>query len=148
MEDGDNTIEAVSETLARDAASLRATEQPNPGYQLPEDAIVAGDWFDHETGETLTLEFPEGKYSIKNTFGELLSDENTKPIVIGFLLSLQGGGQAAEPADESALDDTMKANLGMMQAVSVERIIKMAGQALTPKDIVCLNRKLNAYYCK
>ena len=40
---------------------------------MPEETIVAGNWFDEETGQALTLEFPEGYYSIKDSIEDIMS---------------------------------------------------------------------------
>ena len=144
---GENTLTARGDGKVLDTIILKGVDEPNPSYVMPEETIVAGNWFDEETGQALTLEFPEGYYSIKDSIEDIMSGSQGARM-IGEIMGLIRGdfnkGQAGQKEEENqgfdrANDETMKA----VKSISLERLIKYGGQEIEPKVIVEINRKLN-----
>ncbi len=78
---GENTITIKSGDLT-DEIKINRISEPTDEYVLVDTTAgeVVENWIDITTGDM--LEFPEGYFSIKDTIGELISNEKAKKIVL------------------------------------------------------------------
>lgn len=137
---GENKITAKGDKGVTDTILLNGVDEPNPSYIMPKDTIIAGNWFDEETGEALTLEYPEGYFSIKDTIGDILSDNKGAKIVGQLMEKIRSGLEKGHNQEQDTGNvDTMN----MIKSISLEKMIRYSGQEFDPKAIVKLNRMLN-----
>ena len=136
LADGENTITAKGYD-AEDTITLNGVAVHNDAYTLPDiaEAMAVGNWFDEvsdneDSDEIIVI---DGYFSIKDTFGELLSNEECFKIIKGWLMKM---GNLTVASMLTTLRDMMgfltfdQENSGLMGAV-------------TPKDIAQLNRLLS-----
>ncbi|MCD7917181.1 MAG: glycoside hydrolase family 2 protein [Clostridiales bacterium] len=125
---GEHTVQALSGDCT-DTMVIRKVSQPNPAYRFG----TAGDvtnWFDKDT-------LKPDCYSIKDTFGELISNPGTAPIV-GRMMA-----QAIASRGDVAKSTSGNQNLmRMMAGLSLESLIKQAGDSIKPEQIRALNEAL------
>ena len=126
---GNTVTVAEGDTQFTDTIHIRKVAEPNKDYRFG----TAGDvtnWFD---ADSLKPDY----YSIKDTFGELSSNPGTAPIV----------GRMMEQATASR-GDVAKSTAGnqnlmrMMAGMSLESLIKQAGDTIKPEQIKALNDAL------
>ena len=136
LADGENTLCAKG-CGAEDTVKLNGVAQHNDAYTLPDiaEAMAVGNWFDEvsDNEDTDEIIVVDGCFSIKDTFGELLSNEECFKIIKGWLMKM---GNLTVASMLTTLRDMMgfltfdQENSGLMGAV-------------TPKDIAQLNRLLS-----
>ncbi len=130
---GENTICARAGVLA-DEIVLNAAAKPNPDYVLPDDEPDAGavaNWFDGE--KPAAPEYPEGFYSVKDKLKDLLANPETAAVLSAAFEQMGGGGMSAK---------SMKNMMGMLGAMPLEQIIKLAGKRIPAGAMAHLNGQL------
>ena len=124
---GEHKIEAVSGDR-RDSMTIRRVKEPNPDYLFRKQAVI--NWFD-------TADYDPACYSIKDTMGALSQNPQTAAI-LGRMMQ----GMAAKRGDV-AREANNNANLQkMMAGLSLESLIKQAGDSVPPEMIRSLNAAL------
>ena len=123
-----------------DEAELTGVEAHDKRYDMPPEDGLAGNWFDEKTGETLTMEFPDGYLSIRDTIGELLNYPEVGPVILE-LQRLMG----RVSADESEETQLQKAKAGMqaIKHLTFQQMTKFAGPKVSPVALIRMNQKLN-----
>lgn len=111
-----------------DTITLRRVETPNPDYCLQGREVV--NWFDKD-------DFKEGYFSIKDTLGSLLAHPKTSPIV-GRLMA-QAQASRGDVAKSTAGNKNLEK---MMAGMSLENLLKQAGDAVSPEQVKALNAAL------
>ena len=124
---GEHRIEAISGNI-RDEIVIRRTEEPNPAYLFRKQAVI--NWFD-------TADYDPACYSIKDTMGALSQNPQTAAILGRMMQSMAAKrGDVAKEANNNA-------NLQkMMAGLSLESLIKQAGDSVPPEMIRSLNAAL------
>lgn len=89
-------------------------------YDVPPEESLAGNWFDEATGETMTMEFPEGYLSIHSTIEDLLTHPEADP-TIAEMQTMMG---RPLPAGMSKAEIVARAKAGM-QAIKFLTVEKM-----------------------
>ena len=125
---GEHTVEAAA-GVCRDEMAIRKVAQPKPEYTLRQKSAVVN-WFDQE-------DFKPGCFSIRDTLGALMAHPDTAPIV----------GRMMEKARASRGDVAQAAagNAGlerMLAGMSLQNILKQAGNAVPPEAVKQLNAAL------
>ncbi len=125
---GEHKIEACS-GACRDAITVRKAEEPNPAYALGSTRSVTN-WFDED-------DFDSACYSIRDSLGALMANAETAQIVERVMAKARATrGDVAEAASENA-------NLQKMMAkMSLEILLKKAGDAVSPEAAKQLNDAL------
>ena len=131
---GETKLEAVSGEL-KDESVIRKVETFNEDYRLKEEGAVLN-WFD--------VEEPEGRLSLNDKVGTVLSTFRGKLLFIKLMKGMMGGKKGgAKVAGFEMTPDMMS----MMNGFSVLRLITMAGGMMnakfTKEDLLALNKKLN-----
>ena len=135
LRSGENSVAAVAGET-RDEITLNGVETRNPGYTIPPETIVAGNWFDEETGEQLSLQFPDGYFSIRDTIGDLMQNPQAAAVVEEVAPMLRPEGM---PAPRPGKDGRPPMRMGGF--FTLQQIIKRANR-LTPIQIIRINQKL------
>lgn len=127
---GGHQIEAVAGTC-RDVISIRKADQPDPAYSFIQKGDVVN-WFDKES-------FKADCYSIQDTMGELLDHPEAGKLVQGIMTRVRSsrGDVAKSTANNANLQK-------MLRGMKFEGMLKQAGKAISGKEIVELNRALQA----
>lgn len=130
---GEHTIQAKAfgdkETVCTDVMCIRKVDVPNKAYRFAQEGGIVN-WFDQE-------DFKEGYFSIKDTLGSLLAHPKTSPIV-GRLMA-----QAQASRGDVAKSTSGNKNLEkMMAGMSLQSLLKQAGDAIKPEQIKALNTAL------
>lgn len=130
---GEHTIQAKAfgdkETVCTDVMCIRKVDVPNKSYRFAQEGGIVN-WFDQE-------DFKEGYFSIKDTLGSLLAHPKTSPIV-GRLMA-----QAQASRGDVAKSTSGNKNLEkMMAGMSLQSLLKQAGDAIKPEQIKALNTAL------
>ena len=138
MQDGTNTITAKSGEVA-DTITLNGVAEHNSDYTLPDiaAAMAVGNWFDevadNEDSEEIVV-IP-GYFSIEDTYGELLSNEECFKIVKGWLMKQNNLTLAS-------MLTTLRDMMGFMKFSESGAASGLMG-AVTQKDMAQLNRLLS-----
>ena len=108
--------------------TIRRTEKPNPAYLFRKQAVI--NWFD-------TADYDPACYSIKDTMGALSQNPQTAAILGRMMQSMAAKrGDVAKEANNNA-------NLQkMMAGLSLESLIKQAGDSVPQEAIRSLNAAL------
>ena len=125
---GSHTFTAKSGDLT-DSITVQKVSKPNPAYSFGKTGSVSN-WFDEEG-------FQSDCYSVRDTFGVLMSNPQTAPIV-GALMDkmVASRGDVAKTANKNP-------NLQkMMAGMSFQSLIKQAGEAVSKEDAQQLNDAL------
>ena len=89
LRDGENTITASCGELS-DTITLNGVAEHNEAYTLPDiaEAMAVGNWFDEvsDNEDSDEIVVVDGCFSVQDTFGELLSNEECFKIVKGWLM--------------------------------------------------------------
>ena len=135
LNDGANTVAAKSGD-AEDTITLNGVAEHNPDYTLPDiaAAMAAGNWFDDiaDNSDSEEIEVIDGYYSIEDTAGVLLANEECMKIVKGWLMT-QGN---------LTLASMLTTVRDMMGFNKFSASLSTFGQP-TQKDLAQLNRQLN-----
>ena len=131
--EGHNTITAKSGSL-EDTAILRAVEEPDPEYVLPDQnpgAEGVTNWFaDIQVhGE---LEFPEGYFSIRDSVKSIADNPEGAKLLEEYGSALFG-----------TMAKSLRNMMGMMGSMQLDQAIQLAGSKLDEKGILYINQMLN-----
>ena len=91
LKDGENTVTAKCCCGTEDTITLNGVAEHNPEYTLPDIAAMAvGNWVDEvaDSDESEEIIIVDGYYSIEDTCGELLANEECLKITKGWLMSM------------------------------------------------------------
>ena len=128
LTEGEHEIYAEAENCS-DTIHIRKVEQENPAYSFRQKGDVIN-WFDKET-------FDEKCYSLRDTFGELLSNPKSAELVNAIM------EKARAARGDVAKSTSQNKNLQkMMAGIRMENLLKQAGPALKQEDVVGLNKAL------
>ena len=128
LTEGEHEIYAETENCS-DTIHIRKVEQENPAYSFRQKGDVIN-WFDKET-------FDEECYSLRDTFGELLSNPKSAELVNAIM------EKARAARGDVAKSTSQNKNLHkMMAGIRMENLLKQAGPALKQEDVVGLNKAL------
>ncbi len=128
---GEHTITAVSGEL-KDTITIRKVDKPNPVYRFGTSGDVTN-WFDQD-------DFKPGYYSIKDTLGALMQHPGTGAIV-GRMMA-----QAAASRGDVATSTSGNKNLQkMMAGMSLQSLLKQAGDAIPAEQVKALNAALQQF---
>ena len=134
LNDGANTVTAKSGDV-EDTITLNGVAEHNSEYTLPDlaEAMAAGNWFDDiaDNDDSEEIEVIEGYYSIEDTSGELLSNEEAFKVVKGWLMQM---GNLTAASMLTTIRDMM----------GFKKIDEFSGSLgdMTAKDVAKLNRQL------
>ena len=124
---GTHKIKAIAGDCV-DTMTIEKVDAPEPSYRLIKEAVV--NWFDKE-------EIDPACYSVKDTMGELLQNEGTKPIVESLMARLRASrGDVAQSASNNPVLQQMLAKMPL------QSILKQAGDAASPEIVKQLNAAL------
>lgn len=130
---GEHTIEAKASGDAgkeyTDGMKIRKVGTPNQAYCFAQEGGIVN-WFDKD-------DFKEGYFSIKDTLGSLMAHPGTSPIV-GRLMA-QAQASRGDVAKSTAGNKNLEK---MMAGMSLESLLKQAGDAIKPEHIKALNASL------
>ena len=135
LADGANTVTAKSCCGVEDTITLNGVAEHNAAYTLPDiaAAMAVGNWFDEvsDNEESDEIVVAEGYYSVEDTMGELLGNEECLKITKGWLMSM---GNLTVASMLTTVRDMMGfAKLGDMQSMG----------NFTQKQLAQLNRLLS-----
>ncbi len=135
LKDGENTVTAKSCCGAEDTITLNGVAEHNPAYTLPDiaEAMAVGNWFDEvsDNEESEEIVVIEGYYSIEDTLGVLLANEECLKITKGWLMTM---GNLTLASMLTTLRD-------MMGFYKVNGLSAMGD--ISPKQFAQLNRLLS-----
>ncbi|HJC24843.1 MAG TPA: family 43 glycosylhydrolase [Candidatus Eisenbergiella merdavium] len=122
----------TADGVCTDKIVIRRVSEADPAYSLGRKGDVAN-WFDKE-------DLKEGYYSIKDTLGELTAHPGTGAIINRMMEKVAASrGDVAKAANQNA------ALQKMMAGMSLESLLKQAGDALLPEQIKALNAALQKF---
>ena len=131
--DGENTITAKCCCGCEDTITLNGVAEHNPEYTLPDiaAAMAVGNWFDEvaDNDDSDEIIIVDGYYSVEDTCGEVLANEECLKIVKGWFMA-QGNLTYA------SMLTTVRDMMGFYQVTNICR-------EATPKQIAQLNRLLS-----
>ena len=138
---GESTLVAKAGELT-DESKLRKVDEMNPDYILKEKGAVLN-WFD--------VEMPKGRYSLNDTFEDILKSFRGKMWAMRFGLMIQKKMQAASKqkgnnAPSVAGEMSTKSMMTMLGGFTVLRMAAMIGMldvTLTKEELLKLNKQLN-----
>lgn len=140
---GTTELKAVAGDL-EDTATINKVDTPNESYIMKEEGQVIN-WFEITT--------PDGRLSINNTFGDIMSTFKGKLVMLRFLLMLKSSMGGNDESGENKkggvisgfkITPAMLKNIyGMAKGFTVKRAISMLGGAFSKEQILELNAKLN-----
>ena len=137
LNDGENTITARCGGCCNveDTITLNAVAEHNPDYTLPDIAAVmaVGNWFDEvsDNDDSEEIVVVEGYYSIEDTCGELLANEECLKITKGWLMSMGN-------LTLSSMLTTVRDMMGFRKISDLSSLGDMS-----PKQLAQLNRLLS-----
>ncbi len=125
---GEHMIRAVSGGC-EDSITIKKVDKADPAYQFAQKGGIVN-WFDKD-------DFKEGYFSIRDTMGTLLAHPEAGKIV-GALMA-----QASASRGDVAKSTSGNANLQrMMAGMSLQSLLKQAGNAVKPEQVKALNSAL------
>lgn len=129
---GVTMITAVSGDLS-DSMTIRKAAEPNPAYLYideDDDGDAAANWFNFDDyKDVTTLEIKEGYYSVKDTVGDILMNE-------------EAGNVLAQAIGATTGMKLKKSMLGMVKDMTVESMASMTGGD-DQKMLIPINEALN-----
>ncbi len=143
--EGETALVAKAGEL-EDTASIRKVDKPNEAYIMKEEGAVIN-WFDITT--------PEGRFSINDTIGDIMSTFGGKIATVKILLKLKNAMSAGKDKSEKKggvgfdvagfeLSASMLKNVyGMAKGFTVKRVFSMLGGKFTKEQILEINAMLN-----
>ena len=139
LKDGENTVTAKG-CGEEDTITLNGVAEHNPAYTLPDiaAAMAVGNWFDEisDNEESDEIVVTEGYYSVMDTYGELLNNEECLKIVKGWYMTLGNLTMAS-------MLTTMRDMMGFMPFYSDSGATSSLMGDVTPKQYAQLNRLLS-----
>ncbi len=126
-----------------DTAVIRKVDTPNEAYVMKEEGQVIN-WFD--------ITMPDGRFSINDTIGDILSTFGGKVAAVKILLKLKNAMSSGKDGKKSGGFEVagFKLDMGMIKNVyamasgfTVKRIFSMLGGKFTKEQILEINSMLN-----
>ncbi len=144
LNEGANTITAVSGDVKGNTITLNGVSGHNYAYDLPE-GNQGANWFDDPAAVAArnAFKYPKGYFSIKDKIGVLMENEHTAAIVgdlmqkvtsSSAMAEMAGGGQSTQGGDNAMAD--------LLNMMRLSDILKMAGSAITLEMKQQLNEAL------
>ena len=141
---GETTLTVKAGEL-EDTAKIRKVDTPNEAYIMKEEGEVIN-WFD--------ITMPDGRFSINDTIGDIMSTFGGKITMVKILLKIKnamsagkekGKGEVAgfEVAGFQISIPMIKNIYGMAKGFTVKRIFSMLGGKFTKEQILEINTMLN-----
>ncbi|MBO4297905.1 MAG: hypothetical protein J5998_03825, partial [Clostridia bacterium] len=127
---------------ARDEITLNGVETSNEAYVMPPESIVAGNWFDEETGEQLSMQYPKGYFSIRDTIDDLSANPEAAVIVDEVMQMARPPRPAGADRPEGGPPPMRKAP-GFMALQMIIKRMGIMGKPLSPVQIIRINQRLN-----
>ena len=139
LRDGENTVTAVCGEVS-DTIKLNGVAVHNEAYTLPDiaEAMAVGNWFDEvsDNEESDEIVVVDGCFSIQDTFGELLSNEECFKIIKGWLMK-QGNLTVA------SMLTTLRDMMGFAKLSDMTGVGGGLMGEVSKKDLAQLNRLLS-----
>ena len=92
LKDGENTVTAKGCCGCEDTITLNGVAEHNPEYTLPDiaAAMAVGNWFDEvsDNDDSEEIVVVDGYYSVEDTLGEMLHNEECLKIVKGWMMTM------------------------------------------------------------
>ena len=137
FQDGENTITAKCCCGLEDTITLNGVAEHNADYTLPDiaEAMAVGNWFDEvsDNDDSEEIVIVDGCYSVNDTFGELLSNEECFKIIKGWLMK-------AGNLTVASMLTTLRDMMGFMR---LDQESSGLMGYITKKDVAQLNRLLS-----
>ena len=142
---GETTLTVKAGEL-EDTAVIRKVDKPNEAYIMKEEGEVIN-WFE--------ITMPDGRFSINDTIGDIMSTLSGKLAMVKILLKIKNTMSAGKEKGKKAevagfevagfkLDMGMIKNVyGMAKGFTVKRIFSMLGGKFTKEQILEINAMLN-----
>lgn len=134
LNDGANTVTAKAGEL-EDTITLNGVAEHNPDYTLPDiaEALAVGNWFDDiaDDDDSEEIEVIDGYYSLEDTLGVLLSNDECIKTVKGWLMK----------SGNLTMSSMLTTVRDMMGFGKLTDVLSMTGGA-TAKELAQLNRQL------
>ncbi len=112
-----------------DSITIQWVQEPNPAYFMG-NVVKVVNWFDRDT-------YDPNCYSIKDKFGVLMSAPEARRVVQPLMdAAVASRGDVAKSANQNASLQTMLA------AMTLEGLLKMAGDTIPPEQVEALNAAL------
>ena len=139
------TVLTVKAGELEDTAVIRKVDKPNEAYIMKEEGAVIN-WFD--------ITMPEGRFSINDTIGDIMSTFGGKVTTVKILLKIKKALTAGKEKDgkkgvgfdvagfEISID-MLKNLYGMAKSFTVKRVFSMLGGKFTKEQILEINAMLN-----
>ena len=142
--EGETALTAKAGEL-EDSAVIRKVDKPNEAYIMKEEGEVIN-WFD--------ITMPDGRFSINDTIGDIMSTFGGKVTTVKVLLKIKnalssgnenGGkkGGGLEVAGFKLSMGMIKNVYGMAKGFTVKRVFSMLGGKFTKEQILEINSMLN-----
>ncbi len=144
--EGTTELKVVAGDLT-DTATINKVDTPNESYIMKEEGQVIN-WFEIST--------PDGRLSINNTIGDIMSTFGGKIVMFKFVMMLKdamSGGKDKDGEEKKGgggviggfkLTPAMLKNIyGMAKGFTIKRACSMLGGALSKEQILEINAKLN-----
>ncbi|MEE1011674.1 MAG: glycoside hydrolase family 2 TIM barrel-domain containing protein [Acutalibacteraceae bacterium] len=142
--EGETTLVAKAGGL-EDSAVIRKVDTPNEAYIMKEEGEVIN-WFD--------ITMPDGRFSINDTIGDIMSTLKGKITMVKVLLRIKNAMTSGKDKDGKSVGGFevagFKLNMGMIKNVyglakgfTVKRIFSMLGGKFTKEQILEINAMLN-----
>ena len=139
LNDGPNTVTAVSGDVKANVITLNGVAEHNYAYDLPE-GNQGANWFDDPAAVAArkAFQYPKGYYSIKDKVGVLMSNPQTAAILSG-LMQQVAAGMGAGMIDAASMGEEMQKFMNMMR---LSDMLKMAGDRVPMEAKIALNNAL------
>ncbi|MBQ8575175.1 MAG: glycoside hydrolase family 2 protein [Clostridia bacterium] len=144
--EGETTLTVKAGDL-EDSGTIRKVDTPNEAYIMKEEGQVIN-WFEINT--------PDGRYSINDTIGDIMSTLGGKLAMVKILLKLKNAFSSGGKSDDKEkkggglevagfqLSMGMIKNVyGMAKGFTVKRVFSMLGGKFTKEQILEINAMLN-----
>ncbi|MBQ8955158.1 MAG: hypothetical protein IJ048_13695 [Clostridia bacterium] len=141
LKDGANSVCAVCGE-AQDEITLNGVDRSNVAYLMPPESIVAGNWFDEETGEQLSMQYPEGYFSIRDTVEDLSASPEAAAVMAEVLEMIRPPKAPGDTRPDNRPPSMRKAP-GFMPLQMMIKRMGMMGKPLSPVQIIRINQRLN-----
>jgi len=141
LKSGANAVAAVCGD-ARDEITLNGVDAPSKAYVMPPESIVAGNWFDEETGEQLSMQYPEGYFSVRDTIEDLIANPEAAAVVDDVMKMLRPP-QAPASGAQGARQPSLRKMSGFYPLQMMIKRASLMGKGLSPVQIIRINQRLN-----
>ncbi len=142
--EGETTLTVKADGL-EDSSVIRKVDKPNEDYIMKEEGEVIN-WFD--------ITMPDGRFSINDTIGEIMSTAGGKIAMVKILLKIKNAMTSGKSKDGKSVGGFevagFKLSLGMIKNVygmakgfTVKRVFSMLGGKFTKEQILEINVLLN-----